>query len=432
MMVWASTGTRTHGKQAMGFVACRSVRRRWGVDWRSPPPRVMARPFWLGCHGPWPRTAKGKDAWVTAGSRPLPTLRAMDNFWPSAGWPLLEVSEQGWLCPTPTWLRRFLDRPELALVKESCAAERRLHHALRDDPLLDVQEPRLRTLADADAADNYRAYLAFRNALLEAGTVEACYLRQIRSAQVTLAPPFMEAMTQAVVRHVLRDVDDALEARAGEVLFRPQRVTTVDGVPLAGDAQTLDLLNETGGFGELGRLLAQAQAPIKAAQMKVLTADNGADYWRAASGPRPHDFLLDLRHERKQDLGHGLEFTLARADSGLAALGRVLQRWVMHLLGVEVTITPLSRIDDEHWRWHVGLDAESTALLNDLYEGREVDSERHSRLISLFALRFVRPAQALAEMAGRPVYLGLCRTADGQVRLKPQNLLVNLPLALPA
>jgi hypothetical protein len=35
-------------------------------------------------------------------------------------------------------------------------------------------------------------------------------------------------------------------------------------------------------------------------------------------------------------------------------------------------------------------------------------------------------------MAGRPVYLGLCRTADGQVRLKPQNLLVNLPLALPA
>ena len=356
----------------------------------------------------------------------------MSNFWPSAGWPLLDITELGHLRVTAPWLARFLDRPELALVRESCAAERRLHHALREDPLMPVAEARLQTLADPDAADNYRAYLAFRDALVEVGTVEACYLRQIRSAQVTLAPPFMEAMTHVIVRHMLREVDDALEARAGELLFRPQRVTTVDGVPLAGDAQTLDLLNETGGFGELGRLLAQAQAPIKAAQMKVLTADNGAEYWRAAAGPRAHDFLLDLRHELKQDLGHGLEFTLARADSGLAALGRVLQRWVMHLLGVEVAITPLSRIDDEHWRWHVGLDAESTALLNDLYEGREVDTERQSRLISLFALRFARPGQALPEMAGRPVYLGLCRTADGQVRLKPQNLLLNLPVALPA
>lgn len=356
----------------------------------------------------------------------------MDDFWPTAGWPLLDIHEHGWLHPTPAWLRRFLDRPELALVKESCAAERRLHHALHDDPLLDVQEPRLQTLADADVADNYRAFLAFRDALQKAGSLEACYLQQVRGARVSLAPTFMQAMTQAIVRHILRDGDDAFQARAGEMLFRPQRVTTVDGTPLAGDVQTLDLLNETGGFGELGRLLAQAQAPIRAAQMKVLTTENAADYWRAATGVREHDYLLDLRHELQQDLGHGLHFTLARADSGLGALARVLARWVRHLLGVEVQITPLSRIDDEHWRWHVGLDADATALLNDLYEGREVDSERRARLISLFALRFVQAAQALPEMAGRPVYLGLCRTADGQLRIKPQNLLLNLPLALSA
>ncbi|NBX96398.1 MAG: hypothetical protein EBQ88_06710 [Betaproteobacteria bacterium] len=355
----------------------------------------------------------------------------MSNFWPSAGWDRLRIHDQGQLQPTAAWLARFLDGPELALVRESCAAERRLHHALVEDPMTVVAEPRLQTLADADAADNYRAFLTFRDALMAAGSLEACYLQQVRSARVSLAPPFMQAMAQAIVRHVLRDVDDALEARAGELLFRPQRVTTVDGVPLAGDAATLDLLNETGGFGELGRLLAQAQAPIRAAQMKVLTRDNGADYWRAAQGPREHDFLLDLRHEVQQDLGHGLQFTMARADSGLGALCRVLQRWVQHLLGVEVQITPLSRIDDERWRWHVGLDADATALLNDLYEGRELDTERRSRLISLFALRFSDAAQALPEMAGRPVYLALCRTADGQVRLKPQNLLVNLPLAMP-
>jgi hypothetical protein len=34
-----------------------------------------------------------------------------------------------------------------------------------------------------------------------------------------------------------------------------------------------------------------------------------------------------------------------------------------------------------------------------------------------------------SDVAGRPVYLGLCITQSGRMRLKPQNLLVNLPLA---
>lgn len=355
----------------------------------------------------------------------------MNDFWPSVGWGLLQRDGAGWLTPTATWLGRFLDRPELALVKESCAAERRLHHALRDDPLMPVAEPRLQTLADTDAADNYRAFLGFRDALLSAGSIEACYLQQVRSHRVSLAPPFMQAMTQAIVRNILQGVDDAFEARAGEMLFRPQRITLHEGALLAGDAQTLDLLNETGGFGELGRLLAQAQAPLRAAHLQVLTPENAQDYWQRAQGPREHDFLLDLRHEQRQDLGHGLQFTLARAESGLTALCRVLQRWLAHLLGLEVTITPLSRIEDGHWRWHVGLDAQSSSLLNDLYEGREVDEHRRGLLVSLFALRFIQPAQALPEMAGRPVYLGLSRNADGQLRLKPHNLLVSLPTARP-
>ncbi len=32
-------------------------------------------------------------------------------------------------------------------------------------------------------------------------------------------------------------------------------------------------------------------------------------------------------------------------------------------------------------------------------------------------------------VAGRPVYLGLAMTTDNVLRMKPQNLLVNLPLA---
>jgi len=34
-----------------------------------------------------------------------------------------------------------------------------------------------------------------------------------------------------------------------------------------------------------------------------------------------------------------------------------------------------------------------------------------------------------ADVAGNPVYLGLATTADGVVRIKPQNLMLNLQLA---
>ena len=107
----------------------------------------------------------------------------------------------------------------------------------------------------------------------------------------------------------------------------------------------------------------------------------------------------------------------------------MLERWVAHLLGVQVHIEPVPRIEDAQWRWHVGLAAQATALLNDLYEGRAVDDERLRRLVSLFRLTFADPAEMRPDLAGRPVYLGLAHAADGLLRLKPQNLLLNLPLA---
>jgi hypothetical protein len=51
------------------------------------------------------------------------------------------------------------------------------------------------------------------------------------------------------------------------------------------------------------------------------------------------------------------------------------------------------------------------------------------RLVSLFRLRFADPSEMRSDVAGRPVYLGLMAARDGQLRLKPQNLLLNLPLA---
>jgi len=94
-----------------------------------------------------------------------------------------------------------------------------------------------------------------------------------------------------------------------------------------------------------------------------------------------------------------------------------------------VRVRPLQKIDDPGWRWHVGLDVHASALLNDLYEDKPVEDERMQRLLSLFRLEFANPQEMRADVAGKPVYLGLMMSEDRALRLKPQNLLLNLPLA---
>ena len=359
----------------------------------------------------------------------------MHDFWPASGHPHLEPTARGWLRPTDAWLRPLLALPELALVEESCAGEIALHAALALSPTRAVAQHELDAVRDPDARANHEMFIAFRDALLAAGTLESYYLALMRSGRVTIPPVFVERVVQAIVRHVLEAPDSsAFEARAAEMLFRPQRLALTDGRMLSADLATIDLLNETGGFGDLGRLLVQGKAPMAALQMTVLTADNAAEYWRQSGlqrGPPSdrHAFVLDLTHELANDVGHGLVFTMTRAHSGLKALARVLERWVAHLLGVQVAITPLQKIDDTAWRWHIGLDVDSMTLLNDLYEDRAVEAERLKRLISLFRLDFADAAEMRADVAGRPVYLGLAMAADGSLRLKPQNLLLNLPLA---
>ncbi len=359
------------------------------------------------------------------------------DFWPGSGFAQLQRAADGTLRPGDAYLRLFLARPELAPVDESCAAERRLHAALLEQPDRPVEPAQLARLADADARENYSVFLRFRDALLAAGSLQSFYVGLFRAGAagtpISIAPLFIDLVTQALVRGLLAGPDGAaeaaFEARAGELLFRAQRITRNEGRTLAGDRDALDLLRQDGGLGEIGRLLIQAQAPLRAVDVAVLDTGNADRYWAAAAAGR-HTLLLDLSHELRQDVGHGLQFRLHNARSGLPALARVLERWTAHLLGVQVRIQPVARIDDAAWRWHVGLDAEASALLNDLYAERPVSDERRERLISLFRLDFADPAEMRADVAGRPVYLGLAHGADGVLRLKPQNLLLNLPLAI--
>ena len=97
--------------------------------------------------------------------------------------------------------------------------------------------------------------------------------------------------------------------------------------------------------------------------------------------------------------------------------------------GAQVSIQPVQQITDEKWVWHIGLDTEASAILNDLYDGNEVDEERQERLLSLFRMEFRDETLMRPDIAGRPVYLGLAMTGNKRLKLKPQNLLVNLPLA---
>ena len=352
------------------------------------------------------------------------------DLWPASGWRQLSVDHHGRLQPTPAYWQHWLTRPELALVSESCGAEIALHGRLQRQPLHPVTQGEIAALADADAAQNYRHFISLRDAVQAAGTLEAWTLAQWRGAPVSVPPLFLDLVTQAIVQQLLGDTTNAVEVRAAELFFRPQRVTFEQGRVLAADSATLAEQSQTQGLGDIGRLLAQAQMATTGLALPVLGPDNAERYWAEATRAEfRSSLLLDLTHQLSSDVGHGLQFKLTNARSGLKPLAALLQRWVQHLLGVEVAIEPIHRIDDAHWRWHLGLDAQASALLNDLYEGHSVDDERLSRLISLFRLTFANPAEMRRDVAGSPVYMGLMATAGGQLRLKPQNLLLNLPLA---
>ena len=111
----------------------------------------------------------------------------MNNFWPSCGFDRLVRNSRGWLSVTPDYLRLFLARPELAMQEDSCAAEMALHSRLMDDPQRRVDGDAIGLLQDADARDNYRVFLDFRDALLAAAVVKG--ITDVSSELMLSAPP---------------------------------------------------------------------------------------------------------------------------------------------------------------------------------------------------------------------------------------------------
>lgn len=313
------------------------------------------------------------------------------DFWRNSGWHLLERDGSGRHRIHDDFLRAYLLRPELAPVPESCRAERALHASLMESPRRPVTAVHLVALADPDAHENWNVFLAWRQLLTRTGSLEDAYLALASGHTAALPRLFLDQLTQVILRGILDGEADGLTLRAAECLFRSQRVRIVDGAVMVADEDHV-----AGRHDEVDVL-----------------GDDGDGYHARSD-----------RHDTALDLGF--------ARPGLDRLCRVLERWTDHMLGVRVRVQPVREIADQRWSWHIGLDAEAQAILDDLWAGNALDDLRRARIIGLFRLEIRDAATVLPALRGRPVYLAAAHDAAGAWRMKPHNLLLNLPLAAAA
>jgi hypothetical protein len=331
----------------------------------------------------------------------------MPDFWRNSGFHLLERDAAGRLRITDDFLRAYLLRPEIHPVEESGPAERALHASLMAQPRLEVSKEQVLKIEDRDVQESYRILLRFRDRLLDAGTVEGAYMALFKGA-IDVPPIFVDQLTHVILRNVLDGTEDALRARAAELFWREQKATIRDGHVLLADLETVQMHASGNRYGSIGRLIVEAQGELGAADLDVLERANAGLYWTRES---KHDTVVSLTHGRP----------------ALDAFARVIELWVAHFLGLQVKVKPIRQIEEARWAWHIGLDAESTAILNELWAGSEVDAGRMRNILALFALQFDEPAAMRADIVGRAVYLALS-AEDGVLRMKPQNLLLNLPI----
>ncbi len=278
------------------------------------------------------------------------------------------------------------------------------------EPRREVEEAEIEAVEDEDARDNYRVVLRFRDRLIAAGTLEGAYAGLFRAGSVDIPPLFIEQMAHVILRNVLDADEDPLRLRAGELFFRDQKLNLQESTILLADLETVEMHAAGNAYGSIGRLIVEAQTSLKSVELDVLDRDNAQLYWKRESR---YDTVISINHGR----------------AALEAFCRVIEAWVGHFHGIQVRVKPLARIDEPRWAWHIGLDAASTSMLNDLYEGIEVDHGRMRRLLSLFRMDFADASDMRPDIAGRPVYMALSANEDDVVRVKPQNLLVNFPSA---
>jgi len=325
----------------------------------------------------------------------------MNDFWISCGHHLLDRDQGGGLAVTDEFLKVYLARPELIPPQEACAVERALYGALLANPRLAVSLSDIASINDPDARENWQLLIAFRDLLLRHRTLESAYAELLRNGPGKTPPLFINQLVQVILRNALDGVDDARVVRAAELFFRAQRVTLHENSLIAADDETIGGVNTT-------PLISMLGIPVEA-EIDIINDDNAESYWRRSD---QFDMAIDL--------------TAGRA--GLEALAEAMRRWIAHMLGVEVSIEPLTELREASLVWYVGLDAEATKIGDMMWNGEEIDEATMSRVVGLFTLTFRDPSVVLERVKGEPVYLILSMSPDKTIRMKPQNLATGLPI----
>lgn len=327
----------------------------------------------------------------------------MKDFWLSCGHHLLDRDEGGGLVVTDEFLKAYLARPELIPPPDACAVERTLHTALLADPRMPVAAYDIDAIADADARENWQLLVGFRDYLLRHKTLEAAYVHLVRS-ESRFPLLFINQLVHLILRNALDGVSDPHVLRAGEMFFRTQRITLHEGSLIAADEETIGGINTT----PVTPLVSMLGIPAEA-NIDVINDENAGSYWERSDR---FDMALDLTASRE----------------GLAALAEAMRRWIAHVLSIEVNIEAVMELKDAALTWYVGLDADGTKIGDRLWHGEDIDEATMARVVGLFRLTFRDPSLMLDKVAGEPVYLILAMSPDKMIRMKPQNLVVGLPV----
>jgi len=331
-------------------------------------------------------------------------------IWKSSGLHLTKKDQNGWLLVTDELLRAYYARPEIHPVETSCEQEHKLFESLMETPSVEISESDLQKIEDKDTIENYKIILTFRDHLLKYKTIEQAYLALFHEElKLPIPNMFIIHMVHLIISGLLEKEKNPFIVRASEILFREQLVTNQNEQIMLADKEAVEIYKETGGLGGLGSLLTEAGKQHEGITLDVLSENNKNVYWQRAD---QFNFALDYRY----------------TEQGPDALANVMSKWVGHMLGVEVRVQAMQSIKDEQWSWHIGLDEQSTKVLNDLYEGKTEGEDVMNNFVGLFRLEFKNKTDVIDAMQGKAVYMGLAMSPENTINLKPQNLLMNLPL----